>query len=158
VNRGPQVVLAAAFCAFGWLSSFTYPLQLLGPYLHDCSGGSTLPYVVSMVVGPATLALSAMMLTIGAGLGVRARWPWPLHLASLAVGAAVLPGYLVDTSVDGQFICVANQRGGPVGHPTEAWQRAYAPIQNAAMVFFGVFLLWYCRRVPRGANARTPTP
>jgi hypothetical protein len=150
VKHDSQALLAGAFCAAGWLSSFIYPLQLLGPYFHDCAGGNALPYVASMVLGPATLALSAMLLTAGAALGVRVHWPWPLHVGTLAVGIAILPGYLVDTTVGGGFICVGNQRGGPVDHPTALWQRAYAPLQNAAMVGFGAFLLWYRRggRVP----------
>lgn len=157
MTRDPQAVLAGAFCAGGWISSFTYPLQLLGPFLHACADGNAMPYVVAMVLGPTALALSMMMLALGAALGSRVRWPWILHLATLGVGVAVLPGYLVDTTVNGDFICVGNLRGGPTGYPVAAWQRAYAPLQNAAMACFAAFLIWYRRGAPASETDGTPT-
>ena len=149
-----QKLVAAGFCTLGWLSSFSYAVHLLAPYRHSCTDGDTLPSLASMIAGPATLARAAGMLTTGAALGVRVRWPMWLHLGTLAAAVAVLPGYLVDTSIDDRFICASNAFGGPSDFPTAPWQRAFAPLHNAALVCFGLFLLWYWQggRTPRRAE------
>jgi hypothetical protein len=142
----PGKLLATAFCALGWLSSFSYGLHLVGPHRHPCTAGDAFPYLVGMVAGPLTLALAAAMLGIGAGLGVSSRWPALLHLGTLAVAAWLLPAYLVNTTLEGRFICASNAAGGPLEYPTAAWQRGFVPVQNAAMVLFGSFCVWYWRR------------
>jgi hypothetical protein len=152
MNRSAQTLLAAAFCTFGWLSSFTYAFHLIGPYVHPCGDGDTLPYLVSMIAGPATLSLAAMTLTIGSGLGVTVRWPCLLHVFTLAVAGYLLPSYLVNTTIEGHFICVSNAAGGPVDFPAAPWQRVFVPVQNAALVLFGIFLVWYWRRRANAGN------
>ena len=146
MKRSPQTLVAGAFCAFGWLSSYTYSLHLLGPHHHPCGEGDALPYLVSMIAGPATLSLAATMLTIGSGLGVTVRWPGLLHGFTIAVAGYLLPSYLVNTTLEGRFICVSNAAAGPVDFPTAPWQRAFVPIHNAAAVLFAIFLVWYWRR------------
>ena len=139
-------LVACAFCAFGWLSSLSYPFHLIGPHLHPCSDGNALPYLVSLVAGPATLTMAALLLTLAAGLGVVVRWPGLLHLGTAAAAVIVLPAYLVHATVEGQFICTANAAGGPSNFPATAWQRAFVPVHNAAIVLFAGFLVWYWRR------------
>jgi len=153
MSRRPQRLVAAAFCAFGWLSSFSYAFHLVGPYQHPCTDGNALPYLVSMIAGPATLALAALLLAIGSLLGVAVRWPALLHVATLAAAIRVLPAYLVSTTVEGRFICASNAAGGPADLPAEAWQRGFVPVQNAAMVLFAIFLIWYWRRSSRNVEA-----
>ena len=153
MNHSPQRLIAAAFCSFGWLSSFTYAFHFVGPYQHPCTDGDTLPYLVSIVAGPVTLSLAALLLAIGSLLGVAVRWPALLHVATLAAAGAVLPAYLANTTVAGQFICVSNAAGGPADFPTATWQRGFVPVQNAAMVLFGIFLVWYWRRGAKRAGA-----
>jgi len=138
--------LGAAFCGFGWLSSFSYPLHLVGPHLHPCTDGDALPYLVSMLAGPATLAMAAALLVVGAGLGVAVRWPALLHVGTLAIAVFLLPDYLVNTTYEGRFVCSSNAAGGPLDFATAPWQRAYVPVHNAALVLFGGFCLWYWRR------------
>jgi hypothetical protein len=145
-------LVAGAFCAFGWLSSFSYVFHLIGPHLHPCSEGNALPYLVSLFAGPTTLAMSALLLSVGAGFGVVVRWPCLLQLATAATAVMLLPGYLVDTTLEGHFICAANAAGGPTDFPSTAWQRAWVPVHNAAIVLFGGFLIWYWRR---GSSSRS---
>jgi len=154
VTDSREKLVASAFCAFGWLSSFSYAFHLIGPHLHACSGGNALPYLVSLVAGPATLAMAALLLAMGAGFGVIVRWPCLLHLATAAAAVIVLPGYLVDTTLEGHFICASNAAGGPSDFPSSAWQRAWVPVHNAAIVAFGAFLVWYWRQgsARRGAE------
>jgi hypothetical protein len=152
VSAPARKLAATGFCCFGWLSSLSDALHLLAPYRHPCTDGDTLPYLASMIAGPATLAMAAGMLAIGAGLGVRVRWPAWLHLGTLAAAFTILPGYLVDTSFDDRFICVSNAFGGPSDFESAPWQRAFAPLHNAALACFGLFLLWYCW------GGRTPQP
>jgi len=148
-NSGERLV-AGAFCIFGWLSSFSYPFHLIAPHLHACDDGNALPYLVSLVVGPATLAMAALLLTLAAGFGVVVRWPSLLHLGTAAAAVIVLPSYLVSTTIEGHFICAANAAGGPTDHPATTWQRAFAPTHDATVVLFGGFLLWYWRRAAGG--------
>lgn len=146
MSGDPRFWLAAGFCAFGWLSSLSYPLHLVGPYLHSCEGGNALPYFASMIAGPITLLLASLLLSAAAALGVTARWPTWLHLGTLGAALYLLPDYLANTTVDGQFICASNAAGGPSDFETASWQRAWVPVHNAAIVAFGIFLVWYWRR------------
>lgn len=146
MTNSRETIFAGAFCAFGWLSSFSYPFHLIGPWLHPCSDGNALPYLVGLVAGPMTLAMSALLLWIGAALGVRVRWPALLHVGTIAAAVVVLPRYLADVTLDGAFICAANAAGGPTDFPSAGWQRAFVPVQNSAIVAFGAFLVWYWRR------------
>lgn len=146
MKRSPREFLAVAICAFGWFSSLTYVLHLIGPYLHACEHGDAFPYLASMIAGPATLLLAALMLTIASELGVVVRWPALLHVATLGVAIHLLPDYLVNTTVEGRFICVSNAAGGPADFETTTWQRAFVPVQNAAIAGYAGFLFWYRRR------------
>jgi hypothetical protein len=145
VKGTPREILAVSICAFGWFSSLTYALHLIGPYHHACENGDAFPYLASMIAGPATLLLAALMLTIASVLGVVVRWPALLHVATLGVAIHLLPDYLVNTTVEGRFICVSNAAGGPADFDTSTWQRAFVPVQNAAIAAFAGFLLWYRR-------------
>ena len=153
MTNSRERLVAGAFCTFGWLSSLTYPFHLIAPHLHPCGDGNALPYLVSLVAGPATLAMAALLLTLGAGLGVIVRWPCLLHLGTAAAAAIVLPAYLVSATVEGHFICAANAAGGPSDFPSTAWQRAFAPLHNATIVLFGGFLVWYWRRASAARRA-----
>jgi hypothetical protein len=146
MTHSREKIVAGAFCTFGWLSSFSYAFHLIAPYLHPCSDGNALPYLVSLVAGPATLAMAVLLLSLGAGLGVVVRWPGLLHLGTLVAAVIVLPSYLVSVTIEGQFICVANAGGGPSDFPGTTWQRAFAPVHDATIVLFGGFLVWYWRR------------
>ena len=146
MTNSREAIVAGAFCSFGWLSSFSYPFHVIAPYLHSCGDGNALPYLVSLVAGPATLAMAMLLLSLGAGLGVVVRWPCLLHLGTVAAAVIVLPSYLVSTTIEGQFICVANAAGGPADFAVTTWQRAFAPVHDATIVLFGGFLIWYWRR------------
>jgi len=146
LTNSRESLVAIAFCTFGWLSSFTYPFHLIAPYLHPCSDGNALPYLVSLIAGPATLVMAVLLLTVGAGLGVVVRWPSLLHIGTAAAAVFVLPAYLVSATVEGHFICAANAAGGPSDFPSTPWQRAFAPVHDATIVLFGGFLVWYWRR------------
>jgi len=153
MKGSPREILAVAVCGFGWLSSLTYGLHLVGPYFHACENGDAFPYLASMIAGPATLLLAALMLTVASELGVVARWPALLHLATLGVIIYLLPDYLVNTTFEGRFICVSNAAGGPSDFETTAWQRAFVPVQNAAIALFALFFAWYRRRRPAPPDA-----
>jgi hypothetical protein len=99
-----------------------------------------------MLAGPATLFLSALLLAIGSVLGVTVRWPAWLHVATLGFLVYLLPDYLANTTVAGKFICASNAAGGPENFETTMWQRAFVPVQNAAVALFAGFLVWYWRR------------
>jgi hypothetical protein len=150
MTNSRERLVAGAFCSFGWLSSLTYPFHLIAPHLHPCGDGNALSYLVSLVAGPATLAMAVLLLTLGAGLGVVVRWPCLLHLGTAAAAVILLPSYLVSATIEGHFICAANAAGGPSDFPSAAWQRAFAPVHDATIVLFGGFLVWYWRRAAGG--------
>jgi hypothetical protein len=150
MTKSHERIVGGAFCAFGWLSSLSYSFHLIAPHLHGCSDGNAMPYLVSLVAGPATLAMAVLLLTLGAGLGVVVRWPCLLHLGTVAAAVIVLPGYLVSVTIEGHFICAANAAGGPLDFPSSGWQRAFAPVHDAAIVLFGGFGVWYWRRAAGG--------
>ena len=134
----------------GWLLVFAHALLIAVIPAADCSREL---WGVSLLF--AGLALVGSLLLAG-GLGWRSQLRWcALPAAALWLRGLWIVIGLAPASLAGAELCAA-LAGAPSPEPAPVWQRAWAPVQLAAIAAcaFGAWRYWR----PEDAGGPTPPP
>ncbi|MBT8135554.1 MAG: hypothetical protein KJO54_00940 [Gammaproteobacteria bacterium] len=133
-----EIVLRLGVAFVSWIIIYLNFIALLVVKIAECPGGDVAPWTMSFATGLLTIG-AALTLPYGHALkgAAAVRFIAVPLLVLLPFALWVILPYLAGTTIDAQVVCDVSKAMSS-GNEAAGWQRAWAPLQLAAVIAVAV--------------------